>query len=248
MANDVILFKEKMTNLITAKQSDILGFLNEKAFNRFKSSLINILSSDSTLINFSPENIFTLAFNLAQRGDLSLNKAFGEAYLVPYNKELSLVVGYKGWLKLAKRAGKNVRAFIIYKDDKFSASFKDKDLEVVYEPNYDAERKKEDIKGVFICVYDEKDTQKFFVDKGTLKRIMVKSNLNSPAWRGFYEEMLLARAIKYVLTKMPLENNENLLSIADYENEFEAKQNYEDIEEVNEKLAQIQFDEERENV
>ena len=62
--------------------------------------------------------------DIAQLG-LDLTPALGQAYLVPYGQNCTLIVGYRGLIELMYRSGKvkSVRAVPVFKGDKFSYTY-----------------------------------------------------------------------------------------------------------------------------
>lgn len=60
----------------------------------------------------------------AQLG-LELNTGLGQAYLIPYGKQVQFLLGYKGLIDLAVRSGqyKAIYAHEVFQEDKFSYSY-----------------------------------------------------------------------------------------------------------------------------
>ena len=74
----------------------------------FKTSVIQIVSSNALLIDVDPVSIVSTALISASL-DLPLNQSLGYAYLVPYKekgiKKAQFQMGYKGYIQLAQRSG-----------------------------------------------------------------------------------------------------------------------------------------------
>jgi|688.fasta_scaffold42201_10 recombination protein RecT len=94
---------------IKSKFTEILG---QKGVG-FISSVLSVVSSNSSLSNADQNSIYTAAL-MAASLDLPINQNLGLAYIVPYNAKQSdgtykqmaqFQLGYKGFLQLAQRSG-----------------------------------------------------------------------------------------------------------------------------------------------
>lgn len=147
--------------------------------------------------------------------NLPILKQVGQAYIVPRSGSLTVEIGYKGWLVLAKRAGIAVRSYPIFEGDFFSFevdgfeqkfSFKPLDSNLV--ENKTASWIENNLK--FIAVVT-KDLQTGIVSSNlvaleTIKKMReVSTAKNSPAYRDWLLEMYQAKAIKYVLKRLPID-------------------------------------------
>ena len=76
----------------------------------FATSVLQIVNSNSMLVNADPQTIFSAAC-MAATLNLPINNSLGFAYIVPYknNKtntiEAQFMLGYKGYIQLAQRSG-----------------------------------------------------------------------------------------------------------------------------------------------
>lgn len=147
--------------------------------------------------------------------NLSINKQVGQAYVVPRGGAWNVEIGYKGWLTLAKRAGIIVRAYPIYQGDNYVFEIDGFNQVFKYSPltaNLTADKTAEFIEQnlLFIAV-TTKDLStgiesSDLVELSLLSRLRSKStSKDSPAYRDWVLEMYKAKAIKYVLRKMPIE-------------------------------------------
>lgn len=71
----------------------------------------------------SPMSVLQCAMTLAELG--LAPGTLGEAYLVPYGSDCTLIVGYRGLMKLALRSGElaSITARIVYKQDTFRIEY-----------------------------------------------------------------------------------------------------------------------------
>lgn len=60
------------------------------------------------------------------RNDLEIGGAMSHAYLIPYGKEVTFQVGYRGWIEMARRSGqvKSLNAYPIYDNEVKTGKFK----------------------------------------------------------------------------------------------------------------------------
>ncbi|TLD85824.1 recombinase RecT [Helicobacter sp. MIT 05-5294] len=216
---------------------------------RFKSSLINI-AGNSILSSCSPASIIRSAFSLAEIG-LDINQTLKQSYVLKYGIEAEPVISYKGWQSILEKVGKKSRAFCVFKCDTFNIDFSTFEGNLTFVPNYaqrdETNRKwfNDNLLGVVVLIKD-KDASEIvnFVSAKKIDKIKgcspsVKKGRNSP-YDEWFEEMYLAKAIKYVLSKQALtEKEETIARAIDIENEVEAKiqkeaSNYEikDLEEL----------------
>lgn len=102
-AQTAIISFEKIANgSYMQKQLDTL--LGERK-GTFTASLMEVFTNDSNLQKCEPKLVAQEAIKAACL-DLSLNKQLGQAYLIPFKNIPTLVIGYKGIIKMAYRTGK----------------------------------------------------------------------------------------------------------------------------------------------
>ena len=220
---------------IQERFTSLLG--SEKQKETFKANLLNI-AMDSNLAQCSSQSIIKAALNVASL-KLSLSKSLGKAYIVPRNKkvgneyitEAHIDIGYKGWLELAKKSKLSIHAYLVFDCDTFSYKIVNNNEIVEFIPNYDVRQEhdynwiKEHLKGAYVMVKDIKYNEytNRFVTKETLFKIMqnsdsVKKNKYS-AYTDWLGEMLLAKAIKYTVSKTAMSEEIGMAVSFDNENE-----------------------------
>lgn len=91
---------------------------------RFTRMAKTALTTNPALKRCSPSSFIAACLTSAQLG-LEPNTPLGQAYLVPFGKECTLVIGYQGYLDLAYRTDmyKSIMAQIVYENDKFEYEF-----------------------------------------------------------------------------------------------------------------------------
>jgi len=191
-------------------------------------STLKQLALNPNLKNVNVETVLGTAFEIVQAG-LNPNPLFGQAYVVPYKGKAQLQIGYKGWISVGYRNGWKFRAVAVYDVDHFKIRFNGLNDEIDFEPNYD-ERSEEDgawvykhLKGVIVYAAD-KDGNIFseFVPFKKLEKLRLKSpNQRAGSlqhiWLEWAEEMYKAKALKYVITRLPI--TEQIMELAVKEDE-----------------------------
>lgn len=210
---------------------DFFGNDVEKA-QKFKTSLLNI-TSNSSLAQCTPQSIIKSAFSLAEVG-LDINPILKQAYVLRYSTDAEPVISYKGWQCLLESVGKRSRAFCVFSCDEFSIDYESFEGKVIFKPNFkerDETNKKwfsENLLGVLVRIKWDENEEFYFVSAKKIDKIKgcspsIKSGKRSP-YDEWFEEMYLAKAIKYVLSKQPLsEHQVKLAKALEIENEVEAK-------------------------
>ncbi len=154
----------------------------------------------------TPESLIGGILASAQTG-LALGKgAGGEAYLIPFGREATFVVGVPGRIKLAYRSGhiKAARCGIVYADQHFEANPVTGEFAIgMLDPdtNYDAEA------GVYFWASVETvagGTISHYFNRPTIESRRQKlQSKNSPAWRDHFDEMAVNMTLRYVLKRCP---------------------------------------------
>ena len=76
------------------------------------------------LLQCDPKSLFGAVIQASQIG-LEPGSAMGHCYLIPYGKNVNLIIGYRGMIDLARRSGQiiSIEARAVYREDEFSYSF-----------------------------------------------------------------------------------------------------------------------------
>jgi len=217
--------------------STIVG--NDKAKASIFASAIANMANDYGLRNCSVESIVNIAMQIVQIG-LNPNKLFGQAYVVPFKlknggETAQLQIGYKGLISLGMKNGWKFRAVAVYDCDDFSLEFNGLDDKIHFAPNYN-ERSDDDgdwvfkhLVGVIVYAKDSSDNVfSEFVSKKKLEKLRLKSQNQSKKdkleyiWLEWAEEMYKAKALKYVASRLPI--NDRLAEAVSAEDEPITKQ------------------------
>ena len=98
-------------------QQQLKNVLKENA-GTFAASLMELVTGDEKLLQCDSKLLMAEAMKAASL-KLPLNKQLGYAYIVPYGKTPTMIIGYKGLYQLAIRSGlyKNINADVVYEGE-----------------------------------------------------------------------------------------------------------------------------------
>ncbi|QPI00101.1 recombinase RecT [Campylobacter concisus] len=225
-------FNNLMAKFAEQKMSEIValsGGSKVKA-DKFVTDL-TLLGMDKNILECEPISVFSVALKIAQVG-LSIVKEQKQAYIVPFSergvKKAQLQIGYIGWRILAKRAGYDIDAELVYECDKFEYTVDENGKKFIFEANLkdrnetDAAWINENLLGAMVWARDKNGITRDFISAKKLNQLKntnqsVKAGKFS-AWTNWSEEMYKAKAIKYIASKLPTDDF-MLMSAVNAENE-----------------------------
>lgn len=204
---------------------------DDKKAEKFKATIINI-ALDGSLSSCTVPSILKSALDIAEL-ELPLAKGLGQAYIVKYKRDAEPVIGYKGWLALAERSGKAVKAKPVFKCDEFNMIDNGFDETIIFKPNYDERKEYEplwvsdNLKGVLVAIKDFNTNiiTNTFVSIGKIEQLAGKSpakNSSFSPYKDWILEMYQGKAIKYVLSKTPM--SEVVAKAVEVDNRMDIKQ------------------------
>ena len=196
--------------IIGSKMNQLNALLggNKAKASAFASAIAN-MANDTNLSRCSIDSIVNCAMQIVQIG-LNPNKLLGQAYVVAYGNGAQLQIGYKGLIALGYKNDWKFRAVLIYACDEFSIEFGGICDKIKLIPNYDAQNASDNawleanLKGAVVFAMD-KDGVEFseFVSVSKLKKLRASAK-TSGVWNTWGEEMYRAKALKYVLSRLPI--------------------------------------------
>jgi len=228
MANQDMIKREEEAKVIIGKkvkQIELLTGDTVKA-SKFASALVQ-LSQNNNLKDCKVDSILDVGFQIVQSG-LNPNPLFGHAYVVPFKIKgknnnpdfivAQLQIGYKGYIQLGYRAGWRFKAVPVYKCDTFSIEFGGFEDIISLTPDY--EKRNEDsgdwvfknLVGVIIYAKDKSDyVSTEYIPFKKLEQLRQKSQNQVKVklqyiWLEWAEEMYKAKALKYVIDRLPIED------------------------------------------
>lgn len=158
------------------------------------------------LLECSQTSILQSVMQAAQLG-LEPGGPLGHAYLVPFKKECTLIVGYRGLIELARRSNQldSIEARVVYARDKFRISFGLHQV-LEHEPSY--EEDPGEIVGVYsIARLKDGAPQVEFMTRAQVDKIRRRSptsNFSDSPWRSDYDEMARKTVVRRICKYLPL--------------------------------------------
>lgn len=212
-------------------QKDVRALIMSDAFQtQIKKAMPQAMSSDvllrvsvttiqktPKLLECTRESLMQCVLECAQLGLLP-DGILGQAYMVPYGKNATLQIGYRGIITLARRSGevKYVVGEAVYDCDKFSISYAPKRT-IMHDPDIDNERRGEKLEGKYLpagfrgaygLVLYKDDTIDFeYLPLHKIERIRSGSQAGSAKdgpWLQHFEEMAKKTAIRALGKRLPL--------------------------------------------
>lgn len=132
---------------------------------------------------------------------------FGQAYLIPYGKEVQFQIGYKGLIELAQRSGRirKIQAREVYENDPFEVQYGIDD-DIKHSPCLEGDRG--EVKFYYAIAW--------FKDGGAQFEIMTKSDVekhrdkfsktkNFGPWKDNFDEMAKKTVLKKLTKQLPMD-------------------------------------------
>ena len=200
---------------LNEKELDLTSLLPDHIdMKRFRISVINEVTKNPKLLECSKRSLQN-AFISASYFGLEPNSVTGSSYIVPYGKEATLVVGYKGLIDLVTRAGicDSVDAKVVYEKDLFKPKA---GTHPSLEHELYVEKSEQDSRGNMIGVYAvaflgvNKQPKFEYIPKSELLKIKKESRAGSnqhAPWNKHFEAMCKKTAIKRVIQTLPKNAN-----------------------------------------
>src|SRR5690625_1290056 len=153
-------------------------------------------------------NLPSLMGAVMQAAQLGLEPGLiGHCYIIPYGKEATFIIGYKGMIDLARRSGhiQSIYSHAVYEKDEF-------DYELGLHPKLEHKPHMDGERGEFIGAY----AVAHFKDGGYQMEFMPKSEIEkrrqaSPGgrskyspWNNYYEEMANKTVIRHMWKYLPI--------------------------------------------
>ncbi|MDC1300015.1 recombinase RecT [bacterium] len=165
------------------------------------------LRKNPGLTRCNPTSVIAGIIQSSQLG-LEIGSGLGQAYLIPFKKECSLVIGYQGMIDIAYRSNKikDLRAYVVRKSDYFRFKVTQAGEELTFEPNFEKSLTEATAENTF-CVL----AQATLVTGGTVSRIVPVSEIEKTrtrsksqnVWRDNWEAMALKTGIRRLYKMLP---------------------------------------------
>lgn len=194
-------------------------------FNRFMRVALNAVTNTPKLLECNRKSFFLAVMRAAQLG-LEPDGLLGQAYLIPYGKMAQLIIGYKGYITLARQSGEiaNIAVATVHENDDFELSF------------FGMPRFNRCVRGDrgaligFIAKAEFKETgalpQVEYMTVDEVNKIRDKHSKSKNVWAEHYEEMGKKTVIRRLVKYLPLsvQKAEKMESLQEAGVSFELKE------------------------
>ena len=207
-ANNTVKRQEKQTmeQLLSVMADEIKKALPENVKSeRFRRIALTAFNGNKKLQQCDSTSFLAAMMQSAQLG-LEPNTPLGQAYLIPYGRNVQFQVGYKGMLDLAHRTGqyRNIQSQIVYENDEFDIEY-GLNPRLKHVPN--TEKDRGEVKGYYAVYNLINGGQGFeYMTKAEVERHAQKfsqSFKNGP-WQSDFDEMAKKTVLKKLLKYAPM--------------------------------------------
>lgn len=165
---------------------------------------VNCVGKTPMLQQCTPVSLLQCIITAAELG-LEPGGALGHAYLVPYGKAATLIVGYRGFIQLMRNSGQlaSIRAVVVHEKDVFEMR-EGIEQSIKHKPYLDGDAGP--LKYVY-CVAKLKDgsVQIELMTRAQVDAIRARSRSGSSGpWQTDYEEMAKKTVVRRIAKYMPL--------------------------------------------
>ena len=173
--------------------------LDERTAHRAMDVLVSLVKSPS-IRGCEQNSILIAALNVAKLG-LIPDPQIGHVYLVPFKGKATVIIGYKGFIELARRAGGIMEACeLVYEGDEFEFGVHDGKRIFNWKPHWIVKKEKGNLLGGFtILLYNGERICRFIpkriIDERRSRSASVRSGKQSP-WDTDGEAMELKTIIR----------------------------------------------------
>lgn len=198
--------KGTLLDLIASKRESFAAVLPQHMkIERFLKIAHAAMTRTPQLLNCTPASVIMALVSCSELG-LEPNSPLGHAYLIPYGKECTLVIGYRGLLALMRRSGElaSIDNHVVYDGDVFEVHFGD-DAKIVHVPNLKGQRGDKVIAAYMIARLKDGSIQREVMTIDEIEKIRARSRSgNAGPWKTDYAEMCRKTVLRRGAKRMPL--------------------------------------------
>ena len=167
--------------------------------------VLTALRINPKLADCSEASFLGAVLTAAQLG-LEVNTPLGHAYLIPYNRDCQLIIGYQGMVELARRSGAvtSLYAYSVHEGDSFEYELGLKP-DVRHTPSKIPDRDRKPVTHVYACAHQAAGPPIFVVltwSEVMAKRTRSRSANNGP-WKTDTTAMALKTAVRQLWKWIP---------------------------------------------
>ena len=220
---------DQAKGLIIKNQDQIQALCGKSfEFEMFKAAVFHELMIKPELASCTPGSLMN-SVNILARVGLLPGGSNGYAYLIPYNNECSVQLGYRGMIRLMKRSGEitDITPRFVAKDDEFSV-LQGTTEEIRHVPVYSMEGQEtidtlEDMKAVYAIATYANGSKSFQVmSQKEVRHIRSKSKANRGGpWVSDFPEMAKKSAVRRLWKTVTDSSEEMDLAASIMDNEMD---------------------------
>jgi recombination protein RecT len=174
---------------------------------RFMRVAMTTLQTNAQLARCKPRSIVACIVECAQLG-LMPDAALGEAYLVPFGDKATLIIGYRGLMKLIRQSGEisTIHAYAVHEGDAFKW-YLGLEPNVVHTPDYESEdREQAPVTHVYaVAKFKDGGTQFCVMTYKEVEAIRARSRAGkSGPWKTDWIAMALKTVIRRLAKMLPM--------------------------------------------
>lgn len=193
--------------LIESQRSQIAAaFPRAMSVDRFLRVTLTSLRRTPQLVDCEPTSLLGALIQCAQLG-LEPDGVLGDAYLVPFKREVQLLVGYKGLMRLARQSGEisTIAARAVHAGDQFVYRYTAERDELVHEPSRDPAKKPGELTHAYAIARLKDGAVQFDVmARWRIEEIRsVSRSKDSSPWRQHYDEMACKTVLRHLCKQLP---------------------------------------------
>jgi recombination protein RecT len=206
--NGVAGLQEMGKSLLPQISAAMPGFMAKNS-ERMLRCLLTECQKTPALLDCTPKSLFGAVIQVAQLG-LELGGPAGHAYLIPFGKksagvtEATLIIGYKGFLQLAFRAGvKSFRPQVVRAGDVFQIEYGTR-ADIRHVPNFE---RPGEVVGYYSVVESPtggKDFEYMTKAQAEEHRLRYAMAKNGGPWTTNFDEMALKTTVRKLAKRVPL--------------------------------------------
>lgn len=164
------------------------------------------IRQNSDLLRCDPASVIGAIMTSAQLG-LEPNTPLGLAYLIPYGQNCQFIVGYQGYMELARRSGLvgSIYAYAVREGDAFEVEY-GLTPSLRHKPSNALDREDKPLTHVYAVAHLKDGSPPTFIvlTKGEVDKFRARSKAgNSGPWKTDYDAMALKTAIRRLWKWLP---------------------------------------------
>lgn len=165
---------------------------------------VNCVAKTPRLQECSPTSLLQCVLIAAELG-LEPGGALGQLYLVPFKGVCTAIVGYRGFLELARRTGqlKSIRAVVVYANETFKVT-QGLNFDIAHECRFDDQRG-EPVAAYAVAELNDGSVQFEVMTKGQIEKVRARSKAAGDGpWVTDWEEMAKKTVFRRLAKWLPL--------------------------------------------